>query len=161
METGTYVFRPEPVDLAAIIKQINNELTQTTAIKHLKINCRENNQTFLANTPIYVEGEKLLCYSMFSNLIKNALEAAPSNSEITISFKASDKVITEIHNYGTVPKKIRDVFFEKYITEGKKHGTGLGTYSARLFAKTQNGDIGFTSTEELGTTVWVSMMPAS
>ena len=38
-------------------------------------------------------------------------------------------------------RSIRDRFFEKYATSGKKKGTGLGTYSARLMAKTQGGDI--------------------
>ena len=160
METGTYIFNPEPVDLTATIKQIINELLPYFTAKKLKINYKWDNKEPLSNESICVDGERLLCYSMFSNLIKNALEAAPANSEIIISFTVSDKVITEIHNYGTVPGKIHDVFFDKYVTAGKKQGTGLGTYSARLFAKTQNGDIGFTSSDELGTTVWVSMVPS-
>ncbi|BAH77660.1 PAS domain S-box protein [Solidesulfovibrio magneticus] len=161
METGTYIFSPDSVDITATLKQITNELLPYFTAKQLKINYKWEQQGPLSNSPIFVEGERLLCYSMFSNLIKNALEAAPANSEIMINITAGNKVLTEIHNFGVIPNKIHDVFFDKYVTEGKKQGTGLGTYSARLFAKTQNGDIGFTSTEELGTTVWVSMMPAS
>ena len=44
-----------------------------------------------------------------------------------------------ITNDGAVPVEIRASFFDKYVTAGKKGGTGLGTYSARLLAEVQQG----------------------
>ena len=58
-----------------------------------------------------------------------------------------------IHNYGAVPEAIRDTFFEKYATAGKPEGTGLGTYSARLMARIQEGDILMRTSEREGTTL--------
>jgi signal transduction histidine kinase len=49
------------------------------------------------------------------------------------------------------------VFFEKYSTSGKDTGTGLGTYSAKLMANIQGGDIGFESTEQTGTCLIISL----
>ena len=33
-------------------------------------------------------------------------------------------------------KEIQDTFFDKFVTQGKHHGTGIGTYSAKLIAET-------------------------
>lgn len=46
-----------------------------------------------------------------------------------------------------------------YSTSGKKGGTGLGTYSARLMAETQGGRVGMTTSERDGTMVEV-VLPA-
>ena len=53
-----------------------------------------------------------------------------------------------ITNPGCVPEHIRDSFFEKYVTAGKKQGTGLGTYSAKLMTTMQNGSIAMNSSEQ-------------
>jgi signal transduction histidine kinase len=60
-----------------------------------------------------------------------------------------------IHNAGVVPEAVRDRFFEKYATSGKRSGTGLGTYSAQLIAKAHGGHIEFTTSEAEGTRVTV------
>jgi signal transduction histidine kinase len=93
---------------------------------------------------------------MFSNLIVNAVEASPRAASLTIRVREEgEEVAVRIHNYGVVPDDVRDRFFERYATSGKKRGTGLGTYSARLIARTHGGDISFTSTEQEGT--WVEV----
>jgi nitrogen-specific signal transduction histidine kinase len=38
-----------------------------------------------------------------------------------------------------VPVGFRSRFFDKYASDGKSGGTGLGTYSARLLAEAQQG----------------------
>jgi len=62
-----------------------------------------------------------------------------------------------IHNNGVVPEEIRETFFNKYITAGKSGGTGLGTYSSALLAKTQKGKIFMKSSSEDGTTLIVKL----
>jgi two-component system sensor histidine kinase/response regulator len=51
---------------------------------------------------------------------------------------------------------MHSTFFEKYTTSGKKGGTGLGTYSAKLIAETQGGRISMDSSEEKGTTIKIT-----
>jgi signal transduction histidine kinase len=82
-----------------------------------------------------VQGEPLLYYSMLGNLLKNALEASPTGKSVTFRFKNADPMQVSLRNRGSVPEIIRDRFFQKFSTAGKKHGTGLGTYSARLIAE--------------------------
>jgi len=95
---------------------------------------------------------------MFTNILKNALEASPDKKTVTITCIFTEKDLHIIvHNHGIVPESIRHNFFEKYITYGKSSGTGLGTYSAKLIAEAHGGQISFSTSEKDGTTVIISL----
>ena len=63
----------------------------------------------------------------------------------------------EVRNQGQVPEDVRDRFFEKYATSGKRGGTGLGTYSARLIAEVHGGAIAMATSAEGGIVVRVTL----
>ena len=51
--------------------------------------------------------EELLCYSLFSNLIKNALEASPQGATVTLDcVRDKDGWRVDIHNQGETPEAI-------------------------------------------------------
>ncbi len=90
--------------------------------------------------------------------MKNALEASPEGDVVTIALDHDgDMAHIRIRNRGCVPEEIRERFFEKYVTSGKTQGTGLGTYSAKLIAETQGGQIAMTSSEREGTVLTVRL----
>lgn len=105
-----------------------------------------------------------LCFHLFSHLLVNAIEASPESGEINISVEQdannSGIVIFHINNQGIIPEKIQARFFDKFITEGKTNGTGLGTYLAKLSVLVQQGEISFSSSNEKGTTLSVSFKVA-
>ena len=49
--------------------------------------------------------------------------------------------------------EVRERFFEKYSTAGKRGGTGVGTYSARLVVQALGGSVSMSSTEGQRTVV--------
>ena len=50
-------------------------------------------------------GDELLCYSMFSNLFKNAVEASGAKQTIKIDLHVVDDLaMISMVNHGTVPK---------------------------------------------------------
>ena len=102
-----------------------------------------------------LQGEELLTFSMLGNLLKNAVEASPRQSRVTVKISAENDILITIHNFGVVPEEIQSRFFEKYATSGKESGTGIGTYSAKLMAEVQGGEIAFDSSGEEGTTITV------
>ena len=57
-------------------------------------------------------------------------------------------IMIAIHNKGAVPQPIRNKFFDKYQTYGKKKGTGLGTYSAKLMVDVMGYDIAMETSEK-------------
>ncbi|MBF0444282.1 MAG: GAF domain-containing protein [Magnetococcales bacterium] len=150
MEQGRYELSPEPIKLEPLLYRIQTELESLGKKRGIRIiiQCEKN---------VVVMGEELLLFSLFANLIKNALEAAPKGSSVTVSSSRKSVQIVDIHNMGAVPEAIRNRFFDKFITAGKSGGTGLGTYSARLITETLGGNIAMQSSDEKGTTVTVSL----
>ncbi len=156
MEAGTYDFMPIGVDLVALLKKIGLDLAEQMQTKRLELLISLNGKPVSDDSSFLVPGDELLCYSMLANLVKNSLEASPTAKTIEIFLESQDQYCVTIHNLGTVPNNLRDCFFSKYTTAGKKCGTGLGTYSAMLMAKTQRADITMRSSSEEGTFITVS-----
>ncbi|MGE0085194.1 MAG: response regulator [Desulfococcaceae bacterium] len=159
MERGIYRFRPAAVDISGIIAKILAELRELESSRNLYPELLVNGKICKNPDSFTAQGEELLCYSMLSNLIRNAFEASPEGERIRIELaREKDYAVIRIHNKGAVPPEIRDRFFDKYVTSGKKSGTGLGTYSARLIALTQGGSIDMDTSEEKGTILTVRLL---
>lgn len=158
MERGLYQYSPIPINVVHILKKIAAETKALQKARGITLQIVVAGEDALQEEHNFVRGEELLCYSMLSNLVKNALEASPEGEQVTITLKPEDAMTRIlIHNYGTVAETIRERFFEKYVTYGKQMGTGLGTYSAKLFAEIQEGSIAMRTSEEEGTTVTVQL----
>src|SRR4051812_980104 len=144
MEEGNYRLRAQAVDVGALAHTVARELDAHARSKGLRI------RLDLPRDTVYAQGEELLCYSTIANLLKNALEASPDGAEVRVSLQRlsdanGDAVALDIHNAGEVPPEVRERFFEKYVTYGKRGGSGLGAYSARLMARVQRGALRMTS----------------
>lgn len=138
MECGIYETHPTEVDLLKIIERIKNETQSLVREKGISIGLDIQTPAEDGEFPIMVEED--LCQGMLSNLMLNALQFSPNGGSLTVTLSRNGYVVIQLRNKGEVPKNLRDVFFEKYATS-KKSGTGLGTYSARLMARTLGGDI--------------------
>ena len=154
MEQGTYQFRAQAVDLFEVARKVAADLESQAASKEVVINLRQSGHAT-------ARAEEVLSYSMLANLVKNAIEAAPEASAVTVTVEgAGDNVSVHVHNPGEISSKVRPRFFEKYVTTGKHAGLGLGAYSARLMARVQEGEITMHSDAPAGTTLSVRMRAA-
>lgn len=155
MERGIYQLNPVRLNILEITRKVIAETESLAQAKEVNLllgsNPSDNGDIFTAR------GEELLCYSMLSNLIQNAVEASPIGEPVEVSFDQGDMAVISIHNKGAVPEDIRDTFFEKYVTSGKRGGTGLGTYSAKLIAETQGGSIRLDTSEPDETRIIISL----
>jgi hypothetical protein len=158
IETGRFVLKPQVVMAAQIIRRIAELARHTFAVKNL---------TIAVATPHGVEddqlmalGDAMLCYSLFQNLIKNACEAAPEGTAVTVTIYPGAPMRITLDNKGAVPAAIRETFFDKFATAGKQGGTGLGTYSARLLVEAQNGTIAMETSDEKNQTRITLTLPA-
>ncbi len=157
MERKNYQLNAESVDVLSVIRKIVQETSEWARTKGVTIDIEINGTQAVDNDVFTIQSEELLCYSMMSNLIKNAIEASPHKEKVIISLDEDDEFLISIHNKGAVPLEVRDIFFDKYSTAGKKKGTGLGTYSAKLIVKTHGGNIDFKTSEESGTIIWARL----
>jgi len=152
IETGSYALQPQPVDLGALARQVAGDLAPTA--RGLEVELRVEADL----KPVLASGDQLLCRTMLANLMKNAAEAAPKGGQARTRIAVeTGRAVIVIHNQGAVPEELRERFFEKYASLGKRRGAGLGTYSARLSAEAQRGDIAMTTSEDAGTTVTVRL----
>lgn len=154
MEQGTYEFRPQVLDLGEVAAKVATDLQGQAASKNVFVRVATHG---LANAM----AEELLCYSILANLVKNAIEAAPEGSEVSIALaREGEWMCVRVHNRGAVPEPMRGRFFKKYATAGKSTGLGMGTYSANLLARVQGGEVTLDTSEAQGTTLTVRLRAA-
>lgn len=160
MEQGAYRLDPKQVNLLKLLDRIREELETLFTRKGIKFKVTFSGRLVERESEYIVLGEENLLEVMFSNLIKNAVESAPDGSSVVLSIGLEKRGRQDfhrigIHNLGSIPKDVRDKFFAPYSTSGKKGGSGLGTHSALLVARTHHGDIHFTTSEKEGTHVTI------
>jgi PAS domain S-box-containing protein len=153
MEMGIHKLKLEDFDLLELLNDIHQRLEVQFKSKDLKWliqtdNPKNKDGRYL---PYLIHADRLFMDMMFSNLIQNAVEASPEHETILININTTMAVEINIHNWGTVPEEIQDNFFEKYVTYGKRNGTGLGTYIAKMVAEAHQGMISMQSDEKEGT----------
>jgi two-component system sensor histidine kinase/response regulator len=139
METGTYQATLQLFDLGALVHNVALQVEMAFAWKNVTV-------SFPGGFDGECLGEQMLCYSLFSNLLKNAMEAAPEGSRIVVEVApgyGSTHVVVD--NEGEVPAALHATFFDKYATMNKDGGTGLGTYSVKLMAEVQAGSVSMQS----------------
>lgn len=157
IETGRFELDAKPVVIGDILRRIVEISRTTYAEKHLII-------AIDTDVPVGEEipkalGDTTFCYSLFQNLIKNACEAAPDKSRVTVTMNEETPLKIIIQNKGAVPAEIRERFFEKFVTHGKEGGSGLGTYSAKVLTEAQNGTISMDVSDHANQTTITVTLP--
>ncbi|MBC3908555.1 MULTISPECIES: hybrid sensor histidine kinase/response regulator [Undibacterium] len=160
MEQGSYIYHPSKVDLGKLLQRILNEVISELNAREISVQFSSHCEATPAPIDLYIAGDEILSYSMFSNLLRNAMEAARAHTVIQIELESTDDWVTIIMtNDGAVPEGIRETFFEKFSTSGKESGTGLGTFSAQLITQTQGGKIRMATSDESNTTTLTVRLP--
>lgn len=157
IESGQYRLAAESFSIHQTLQKIVQVLKKSFQHKKLVIFIDPSEEE--SQRPLNVYADANLTYSMLFNLLKNACEAAPSRSRVSVSISVGQSVTIDLQNIGSVPKEIRATFWDKYVTSGKKTGTGLGTYSAMLLAQAQKLELSLISNDEKNTTTIRLMMP--
>jgi CheY-like chemotaxis protein/nitrogen-specific signal transduction histidine kinase len=151
MELGTYDFRPQAVNVVDVVARVMLDLHGLAESSGVRVRL---DQAF--SRPVYARAEELLCYSILANLLKNAIEATPAGGIVRVGIVPGEPVQLRLRNPGRVPDAVAGCFFDKYVTAGKSGGTGLGTYSARLMARVQEGELDMATGDD-GTVLTLSL----
>lgn len=158
MEQGLFKLDPAPCDLARMLLRLRLGMSTALSSRELEMRILLNEAVLGQDVSLPITCNAPLVENMFSNLLQNALEASPQRARITVKIVPNGTALkVGIHNQGAVPEDIRHCFFQKYATSGKRNGTGLGAYSARLIAQAHGGEITFRSSDSEGTSVTVTL----
>jgi signal transduction histidine kinase len=84
------------------------------------------------------------------NLVKNAVEAAPRDTPVTVAVAEDGPAVTlRVHNSGPpIPPDVLATLFHPFSTFGKRGGTGLGLFGVKLTVEALGGTV----THETGVT---------
>jgi signal transduction histidine kinase len=158
MESGDFTPQREEVDLTSLMRSVEAKLVDLEKSKSVELRYQMQGGPLDQAEKHIFYGEATHLENMLTNLVKNAVEAAPQHTAVTVSVtEYEDRQVVDIHNRGEVPEGVRDDFFKRYVTSDKQGGTGLGTYIAKLVAQAHGGDISYTTSPEEGTHVYVTL----
>lgn len=155
MELGSYTLNLGKENIVPMLFKTREVLGRKFKYKNINIVILVDDREGAAEDSFVIECEEEFCFTMISNLLLNAVEASPPRERIYLSLSTTSKALG-IVNKGSVPVEIRERFFEKYVTAGKSRGTGLGTYSAALIARTHGWKISLDTSVAGETTVTVA-----
>lgn len=155
LESCNYTLKYDEFNLIEMISDISDEQRQDIEQKRISVSVFVNHRPTELDGAVVVTCDTNLTYRIIMNLLKNAIEASNNGDMIGIFIQTTPLSIS-IRNTNEVPREIRDCFFDKFVTSGKKFGTGLGTYSAAMIAKALGGNIHLDTTVSGKTTVTVN-----
>ncbi len=167
VEQGIYSYTEEDIDLSKVLEQCIFDCKAIAAEKDVQVVVSTEGDRDIAT--LKARGETLLAYSVFSNLLKNAVEASPKGDQVQVLVRPGGsstnwgdgtpwaELECSIRNRGAVPEAIRESFFEKYATSGKDGGTGIGTYSSKILSEAQGWKIAVNTAQEDATTVTLTI----
>jgi PAS domain S-box-containing protein len=106
---------------------------------------------FMVPEDLVVLGYETKLYQLWSNLIKNAIDAIGEKGELRIhGKKEGNHVIVAVSNTGTpIPEELREKIFDKFFTtKGSKNGTGLGLSIVNKVVEEHHAKINLVSNEK-------------
>ncbi len=175
IESGTYRYHPQAIAPRALLAEVAKALLVLPehAGKRIELlpvdsgtgdgigdGTGDGTGAEIGPAQILVTGDPFLLRMTLQNLLQNALEASRAEDHVTVEVMCNGECAIEIRNQGTVPEQIRNRFFQKHVTWGKKKGTGLGTYAARLMAETQGGRLTMRTSDTENQTVLCLRLPS-
>jgi PAS domain S-box-containing protein len=157
IELGTFVVKPEPLDLPGNIECVLGELSLQINSKKLKL------ETNYEEAPV-IKFDRNVFRIIVENLVTNAIRYSPEGSHITVKLERGDNhVLLKITDNGCgIPQEAQGKIFEKLFRaenakEMNTEGTGLGLYIVKSVAEKAGAKIWFESRVGKGTTFFVSI----
>ncbi|MBI5055796.1 MAG: DUF3365 domain-containing protein [Nitrospirae bacterium] len=153
IESGIFDLEFREVDLPSLIKEVVTGF-HATAI--------ERNITFriTAAAGIFIHADEDRIRQVLINLLSNAINYSPDDSEITVSFtEDKDNVTVSIKDEGPgIPAEVQKKIFDKFYTIGRKQGTGLGLAICKGIIEAHHGEINVISGEDVkGSTFYFTL----
>lgn len=153
IERGTLTLQPNPVDIAADIKQ---------AVKDAGFSAADKNITLAYDGPdegCMVIADQIALHEVINNLISNAIKYTNKGGKVTVSIKAEDtNYAVSVKDTGIgIPKSAMQHLFSKFyrvrggLNSGST-GTGLGLFISKSIIERHGGTIRVESQEGAGST---------
>ncbi len=138
--------RPVLVDVGALVREVASLFERSAALRHVRLVCKTQPGITICGFPGQLT-------QVFGNLIRNAAEAAPADSEVAIRIKSIHRAGRQgarvtIHDRGSgIPLDIKHKLFDPFFTTKDLKGSGLGLWVSKTLVVKHEGTIRFRSSE--------------
>jgi PAS domain S-box-containing protein len=156
-ESAGIEFKPQPLDLVAIIRSVTDEA---------QLNAQETHQVVFncAIEAAQIEGDPVLLRQAIGNLVSNAVKYSPQGGNIDIHLtthhdKDAFEIVVADQGIGIPEEDQPNLFllFQRGGNVGKIQGTGLGMAITKQIVDLHQGDITFHSKVGVGTTFFMQL----
>ncbi len=151
-ENGALAVTISNVESLSLLREVMNVFSANENLKDREIILDERSEG------VEIATDRVLLRRVLENMIKNALEATSAGKEVRLACERSPAaMVFSVHNSGHMPRSVQlQIFQRSFSTKGK--GRGIGTYSMKLFGEQYlKGKVWFSSTEDKGTTFYLSL----
>jgi signal transduction histidine kinase len=140
---------PVPVDVTRLMRDVVELYESTSVTKRVKL-------VFDAQPSLPVQGYPGQLMQVFGNLVRNAMDAAPADSQVVVRVRpihrnghTGTRVV--VHDRGPgIPAHVRQKMFDPFFTTKDLKGSGLGLWVSRRLIARHHGHIRFRSSQRSG-----------
>jgi len=138
IERGQLPFRPEALDLNALVRRVVEVQAHQAEQKQIGLVL-----DLSPRIPVAVLDSRIM-ERLVANLLSNAIKFTPMSGAIRVSTRSRSaaRVIVEVWDSGPdVPEDLQSVLFEKFVRQPDSPGVGLGLYICRSIVEMHRGTI--------------------
>ncbi len=171
LEIGTYVIKPEPIEVEPFLASVIDELQAEMREKSLKLTQQVDGK------PLIFLADRTLLRMVFQNLISTAIKYTPKGGSIDVRVAlvakgkmfggqkmTEDRFTLAVADTGIgIPKEQQAKIFSRFFRaanalRAETDGSGLGLYIIKSIIDRAGGALWFASKEGQGTTFYVSLL---
>jgi signal transduction histidine kinase len=142
---------PVLVDVGALISEVISLFEKAAMLRRVSLVCSLQPAVTVCGFPGQLT-------QVFGNLVRNASEASPPDSEVAIRVRAIHRAGRKgarvtIHDRGPgIPAEIREKLFDPFFTTKELKGSGLGLWVSKALVAKHEGTIRFRSSDRANRT---------
>jgi two-component system NtrC family sensor kinase len=133
-----------PVDVGSLVKEVVDIYGNVAAARRVELVCDQRPSFSIYGFPGQLR-------QVFANLVRNAAEAAPANSQVIVRVRPAHQADRHgtrvtIHDRGSgIPKSVQRQMFDPFFTTKELKGSGLGLWVSKAVVIRHRGRIRFRS----------------
>lgn len=135
---------PVAIDVGILVEDVVDLFQKSAATRHIRV-------AFERRPTLTIYGYPGQLGQVFGNLVRNAAEAAPPDSEISVRVRPIRRAGREgaritVHDRGNgIPESVQKLLFDPFFTTKELRGSGLGLWVSRNLVMRHQGTIRFRS----------------
>lgn len=147
LSRGTLRVNAEEVEVLEVLRESFETLDHLAQAKQVRLVLDPGSMALGRDGKLAMTLDRIYLRRACDNLLKNAIEAAPPESVVTVTLAAdADRITFSFMNLGNpIPETVKATLFHPFSTYGKRGGTGLGLTGVKMVTEAMGGSVAYSS----------------